>query len=447
MPPLAPPLGFSAGPLYPRLSYDAGGWPKTYPSRLLAVLPAGGDSTLPDYTRFYSSLAAGMKASDIRELLKLAEKGDVISLAGGLPDPATFPYEAIAEIASYVVKEYGSKALQYSPTRGVGYFLNAVAEFARRNGIKVAEEDGVIATVGSQQGLYLIGRALLDPGDIVVTEEPAYLGAIQAFRVTGARFLTVPIDEKGLKTDVLEEKMRSLSPEERMRAKIVYTVATCNNPAGTTMPEERRKHLLEIAEEYDLLIVEDDPYRYITFEQVEARPIKTLDESGRVIYMSSFSKILAPGLRLGWIVAPEPIVNKLELVKQAVDLHTPSLTQYIAAEAINRRIIDEHIPRIRSLYRAKRDALLEALERYMPEDVEWTRPIGGFFVWVWFPEKVNTRELLKKAVEKGVAFVPGDAFYPNGGGWNTARLNFSYPPREVFDEAIARLRNALDELL
>ncbi len=402
---------------------------------------------MANYDKFFSELAQGLRASDIRELLKLVEKGDVISLAGGLPDPRTFPKEEIARIASEVVGEYGEKALQYSPTRGVSAFLEAVKEFAEKHDVAVRSGDGVIATVGSQQALYLLGQALITPGDIVATEEPAYLGAIQAFRVAGARFLTVPIDEQGLRTDILEERLRSLGPEERRRLKFLYTVATANNPSGTTLPNERRKHLLELAEQYDFLVVEDDPYRFIAFEETDARPIKTLDPYGRTIYMSSFSKILAPGLRLGWVVAPEPIVSKLELVKQAIDLHTPSLTQFIAAEAIKRGVIDRHIPLIRRLYREKRDAMLEALEKHMPEGVRWTRPIGGFFVWMWLPETINSRKLLVKAIERGVAFVPGDAFYPNGGGENTARLNYSYPSIDEIREAIRRLADVIREEL
>ena len=401
-----------------------------------------------NYARFFSSLSASMKASDIRELLKIVERGDVISLAGGLPDPSTFPKQEIAAIARDVVEQFGEKALQYSPTRGVNYFLEALRGFAERHGIRVSSEDGLMATVGSQQALYLIGQALLDPGDIVVTEEPAYLGAIQAFKTVGARFLTVPIDENGLRTDALEEVLRKTHMEGLgARLKIIYTVATCNNPAGTTLPRERRKHLLELAERYDLLVVEDDPYRFITFEPIEVEPIKTLDTYGRTIYMSSFSKILAPGLRLGWLAGPEPVVNKLELVKQAIDLHTPSLSQYIAAEAIRRGVIDSHIPLIRRVYREKRDVMLGALSDYMPEGVRWTKPIGGMFVWTWFPEKVNSRRLLRKAIEKGVVFVPGDAFYPNGGGENTARLNFSYPSPSELREGVRRLAEALREYM
>ncbi len=399
------------------------------------------------YNRFYSSIASSLRASDIRELLKLVEKGDIISLAGGLPDPQTFPREELADIARQVIINFGEKALQYAPTRGVSYFLEAVREFAVRHGIKVTDDDGIIATVGSQQSLYLIGKALLDKGDIVITEEPAYLGAVQAFKAVGARFATVPIDENGMRTDKLEEVLASLRREGRInKVKFIYTVATCHNPAGTTMPNDRRKQLLELAEQYDLLVVEDDPYRFIMFEEAEATPIKTIDNSGRTIYLSSFSKILAPGLRLGWAVGPDPIIGKLELLKQPVDLHTPSLPQFIAAEAIKRGVIDRHLPRIRAIYREKRDAMLSALEEHMPESVKWTKPVGGMFVWVWFPEGVNTRELFKKALEKKVAFVPGDAFFPNGGGENTARLNFSYPPPEKLREGVKRLAEAYKEL-
>ncbi|KSW12615.1 aminotransferase [Pyrodictium occultum] len=399
-----------------------------------------------DYSKFYSSYAREARASDIRELLKVVEKGGVISLAGGLPDPRSFPRDEIARIASEVVERYGEKALQYSPTRGVSHFLEAVRKFSERHGVAVSDSDGIIATVGSQQALYLVGQALLDPGDYVVTEEPTYLGMLQAFRVTGARFLTVPIDEEGMRTDKLEEVLRR-ARSERLRIKLIYTVPTCHNPAGTTLPMDRRRHLLELAEEYDLLVVEDDPYSFIAFEERDVKPLKTLDKSGRVIYMSTVSKILAPGLRLGWAIGPEPVIAKMELVKQSIDLHTPSLSQFIAAEAMNRGVIDKHIPFIKKLYREKRDAMLEALEEYMPEGARWTRPIGGLFVWVWLPESINSRRLLEKAVEKGVVFVPGDAFYPNGGGENTMRLNFSYPSVEEIREGVRRLAEAVREMV
>jgi 2-aminoadipate transaminase len=256
----------------------------------------------------------------------------------------------------------------------------------------------------------------------------------------------VPIDEYGMRTDKLEETLRK-AKSDGIKPKYIYVIPTAHNPAGTTMPEDRRKHLLELAEQYDLLVVEDDPYGFITFEEVEVKPLKTMDTSGRVIYLSTLSKVLSPGMRLGWAIGPTPIIAKMELVKQGVDLHTPTLTQYVAAEALKKGIIDRNIPRIKRLYREKRDAMIQALEKYMPEGTRWTRPIGGMFIWVWLPEKINARALLQKALEYGVAFVPGDSFYPNGGGENTMRLNFSYPTPEQIEEGIKRLAKAIKEML
>ncbi|MET1128118.1 MAG: PLP-dependent aminotransferase family protein [Thermoproteota archaeon] len=399
-----------------------------------------------EYERYISSYARSVKASEIRELLKVVEKGQVISLAGGLPDPATFPREEIAEIASYVIRELGDKALQYSPTKGVAPFLEAVREFSVRHGVKVAEDDDIIATVGSQQSLYLLALALLDPGDFVVAEEPTYLGMIQAFKARGAGFVTVPLDEQGMQTHAAEERIKRAISEGK-RVKLIYTVPTCHNPAGTTMPEDRRRHLLELASRYDLLVIEDDPYSFVTFEGERPPSLKTLDSEGRVIYISSLSKILSPGLRLGWIIAPSQLVRRVELVKQAVDLHTPTLTQYIASEAIKRGVIDRNIPKIREVYRAKRDAMLQSLEENLAEYARWTKPVGGLFVWLWFNESINSRKLLDIAIRRGVAFVPGSAFYPLGGGENTARLNYSYPAPEQIREGIRRLAEAVREYL
>jgi 2-aminoadipate transaminase len=399
-----------------------------------------------NYEAFLSNYAKTAKASDIRELLKVVEKGNIISFAGGLPDPSTFPKEDIAQIASEVILKYGDKALQYGPTKGSAYFIEAVKEFSVRHGVKVTDSDDIIVTVGSQESLYLIGKTLANPGDYIVTEEPTYLGAIQAFRGSQVRFLTAPIDENGLRTDKLEEVLKK-AKDQGIKPKYIYVIPTSHNPAGTTMPMDRRKHLLELAEQYDLLVVEDDPYGFITFEEIDIKPLKTLDESGRVIYLSTASKIFSPGMRLGWTIGPSPIIAKMELLKQGIDLHTPTLTQYIAAEMFKRGVVDRNIPRIKKLYREKRDAMLQALEQYMPEGTRWTRPVGGLFIWVWLPEKINARKLLTKALEYGVAFVPGDSFYPNGGGENTMRLNFSYPTPEQIDEGIRRLAKAVKEML
>jgi len=398
-----------------------------------------------DYNKLFSEYALSMRVSDIRELLKVVETGRVISLAGGLPDPRTFPKEEIASIAKYVVENYGDKALQYSPTRGVKPLLDAIKDFSKRQGVRVREDDGIIVTVGSQQGLYLLALSIIDPGDYIVTEEPSYLGMIQAFSARKTRFITIPIDEHGMKTELLEDAIkRTISSGGRVKA--IYTVPTCHNPAGTTMPMERRKELLEVAEKYDLLVIEDDPYSVITFEKMNVEYLKSIDRSGRVVYLSTISKILAPGLRVGWSIGPEPVISKMELVKQAVDLHTPTFPQYIVAEAMNRGVIDSHIPFIKAIYREKRDTILNAFEEYMVEGTKWTKPIGGLFVWTWFPEWVNSRKLLEIAIKNGVVFVPGDSFYPNGGGYNTARINYSFPSKEELIEGVKRLATSLREL-
>ncbi len=401
-------------------------------------------SRITDYTKYFSDLAKSIKASDVRELLKIVEQGGVISFAGGLPDPRTFPKKEISEIAVEVIEKYGDKALQYAPTRGVRFFIETVKEFSERHGVKVGPDDDVIVTTGSQQALYLVARTFLNPGDYIVTEEPTYLGMLSALQGLGVNFITVPIDEDGMRTDILEERLRE-AKSQGIKPKMIYTIPTSHNPGGTTLPMDRRKHLVELAEEYDLIVFEDDPYGFITFEERDVKPLKTLDESGRVIYTSTISKILAPGMRVGWVIAHRDVVAKIELVKQGVDLHTPSFTQYIAAEAMKKGIIDERIPFIKQLYREKRDAMIGALQDYMPEGVRWTRPIGGMFIWVWLPEDINSREMLTIAIRKGVAYVPGDAFYPRGGGHNTMRLNFSYPSIDEIREGVKRIAESIKE--
>ena len=393
-----------------------------------------------------SEIVGRVSVSEIRELLKLVEKPGIISLAGGLPDPRLFPREEIAAMVRKVVEEFGEKSLQYAPTRGVGVLLDELKAFMERMGVRVRGDDGLIVTSGSQQALYLVSAALLNPGDYVVVERPTYLAAIGVFRLFGARFIPVDMDKNGMVVEKLEEKLRR-AKAEGLPVKMVYTIPTAHNPAGTTMPDDRRKYLLELAEQYDLIVVEDDPYGLIVFENKPFTKLKTLDRSGRVVYLGSFSKILAPGFRLGWAVGLEEIVSAMEKLKQYVDLHSSTLTQYVAAECLKQRIIERSIEVMRMVYREKRDAMLEALEEYMPEGVEWTKPIGGFFVFAWLPEKIDTRRMLRKAVERGVAYVPGYAFYVDGGGHNTMRLNYSFPTVEEIREGVKRLAEVVREEL
>ncbi len=400
-----------------------------------------------DYTRFFSSDTQYMKASEIRELLKLTEGKNVISLAGGLPDPSTFPREELAEIAKYVIEEYGSKALQYAPTKGVTLYRQALADFLYRNRQIRADAENIVVTTGSQQALDIIARTLINPGDYVVVEEPTYLAALNAFRIRRPNFVGVPIDDDGMKVDVLEEKLRKLRSEGK-QVKLLYTVPIAQNPSGVTLSYERKKRLLELAEEYDFLIVEDDVYGLLVYrDDVDTRPLSVMNKSERVIYIGSFSKILSPGLRLGHIVAPRPLADLFERAKQSMDLHSPSLTQYIAAEAIRRRVIENNLPRIKRLYIEKRDAMLQALDEYFIKSAWWTKPIGGMFVWVKLNADIDTSQLLFRAIEQGVAYVPGKSFFHDLSGKDTMRLNFTYPSPELIRKGIEILAKVVKEAL
>ncbi len=394
------------------------------------------------YEKFYSHVAKSIQASEIRELLAIIkQRQDVISLAGGVPDPRTFPTDYLAKITYDIIKNKGAYALQYSETKGILEVREMLSEFLyKARGIVVDAED-IIITTGSQQGLDLIARALIDPGDIVITENPSYLAALGAFKIRGAELVGIKIDKNGMRTDVLEDTVKKLVKEGK-KIKFIYTIPVAQNPAGTTMPPERKKHLIEIANQYDILILEDDPYSYFVFDDtVDIRPVKTWDTEDRVIYMSTISKILAPGLRIGWIAAPKMLTRKLELVKQYMDLHTPTLNQYIVAEAIRSGFILEHANKISPIYKEKRDAMLRAIEDYFPENVWYTEPVGGFFVFVYVNKPgFDTKKLMKIALDKyKVAYVPGKSFHTDGSGANSMRLSFSFPPPEVIEEGIRRL--------
>jgi len=394
--------------------------------------------------RFLADRTRDMRASEIRELLKLTEGREIISFAGGLPDPETFPREELAEVAREVILERGDQALQYIPTKGVTEFRRILRDFLSSRGVRVTLTDDVIVTTGSQEALYLIGKILVNPGDVVFVEAPTYLAAINVFRQFGARFKSAPVDEDGMRVDVLEERIKE-ARSEGSNLKLIYTIPTSQNPSGTTMSLERRRYLLELAERYDLLIVEDDPYSFFTFEPVEAEPLKTLDRSGRVIYVGTMSKILSPGLRIGWALAESWVITSMELAKQSVDLHSSTLSQFIAMEAIRRGLIDKTVEKARKLYKVKRDAMLEALEDYFPENSRWTKPVGGLFIFAYAPPGIDTKKLLPEALERGVAYVPGASFFAEGGGENTMRLNFSYPSLTQIREGIRRLGVLLKE--
>lgn len=395
-----------------------------------------------DISELLSSRTQYMSASEIRELLRWAT-ADVISFGGGMPDPSTFPVEDIKKIVVHVLEAYPHRALQYGPTEGVAELRQEIAKFSESYyGIK-AEPENIIVTVGSQEALELVGRVFIEPGDIVITENPTYLAALQAWRVYRPRLVGIPMDERGMVIEILEEKVKKLKAEGS-RIKFVYTIPTAQNPTGITMSQDRRKYLLEVAERYDLMIVEDDPYSYFLFENIQVLPIKTLDKSDRVIYLSTASKIFAPGLRLGWAIANRDVIKWFNLAKQSLNLNTSNFVQYVFLEGLRRGIVLKNLPHVRELYKRKRDAMLAALETYMPQGVEWTRPSGGMFIWVQTSPHIDTRELLKVAVTQyKVAFIPGAGFFVEDPPRNTMRLNFTYPTFEQINEGIRRLSMAI----
>ncbi len=397
---------------------------------------------MDSYERFISSTARQIKASEIREILAIIRmRRDVISLAGGIPDPKTFPREELADIARRMIIEYGDQALQYSETKGILEVREMLSHFLFEfRGISVDAEN-ILITTGSQQALDLIARALLDPGDIVITENPSYLAALGAFKIRGAKLVGIKIDKMGMDTYALEETVKKLKAEGK-KIKFIYTIPVGHNPAGTTMPTDRKRHLIEIANKYDLLVIEDDPYSYFVYDEtVDVSPLKAYDSEDRVIYLSTVSKILAPGLRIGWIVSPSELTRRLELVKQYMDLHSPTLNQFIVAEAIRIGLVKDHAHKLAPFYREKRDAMLKAIKEYFPDNVWYTEPVGGFFVFVYVLKKgFDTSRLLRKAIEKyKVAYVPGKSFHTDGTGENSMRLSFSYPPPDVIVEGIKRI--------
>lgn len=391
-----------------------------------------------DYESFLSTLARRTERSVIRELLKLTRPGNVISFAGGLPDPATFPIADLQEVMCEVLATRGRTALQYATTEGDPVLRDELVRWMAKDGIKAGCDD-VLITTGSQQALDIVGRVLLDPGDVIVVELPTYLGGLQAFRTYGVEMIGVPQDDDGINVVALHGALTRLRQEGR-RPKFLYAVPDFQNPSGITWSRGRRERLLELAGEFDTLVIEDNPYREIRFLGSAPPPITSLDTEGRTLYLSTFSKTLAPGLRIGWIAGPQPLISRCVTLKQAMDLCGPALTQAMAAVLLERGTLLERLPAVVGLYRRKRDVMLDALTREMPEGVSWTRPEGGLFLWVRLPEGMDAGAMLKVALdEEAVAYVPGQPFHADGSGRNTLRLNFSYPSEAQITEGIARL--------
>jgi 2-aminoadipate transaminase len=395
------------------------------------------------YERF-SETIKNSKRSVIRELLKLTQRKEIISFAGGLPSPESFPVEELKELAVEVLNNDGAMALQYGETEGDIVLRKTLVErYNRIEGLNIDIKNLVITTA-SQQGLDLLAKVFIDKGDIVICGLPSYLGGLSAFRSYGAQLIGIPLDENGMSATELENTLSKLKAEGK-KPKFIYIIPDFQNPSGITMPEKRRKEILEIAYKYDVLIAEDSPYREIRFDGEAKSMLYKLDNKNIVITLGTFSKTFAPAFRMGWVIANEEIIDKFVVAKQATDLCTSAFLQKIAALYIQKGLFDKNIKRTINLYKSKRDAMLEAMEKYMPAGVKWTKPEGGLFLFVTLPEWMDSEKLFHKAIENNVAFVLGSAFYCNGEGKNTMRLNFSYMSIEKNIEGIKRLAEAIKQ--
>jgi len=395
----------------------------------------------------YAQRTQRMGSSAIRELLKLTEKPDIISFAGGLPAPEVFPVDQFQEACKSVLQDYGAQALQYGTTEGYLPLREQIARHSARYGIEVTP-DNILITSGSQQALDLLGKIFINPGDRILVESPTYLGALQAWNAYGAEYVSVPVDKSGMNTDALEEALRT-------GPKFIYVLPNFQNPSGVTLSLSRRERLIDLADQYGVPIIEDDPYGQLRYEGEHLPSVVLLDHrfrdntnaafSGNVIYLSTFSKILAPGIRLAWVIAPREVIQKLVQAKQGADLHTATFNQIVAHEVSRGGFLDEHIRLIRDKYRERRDVMLAAMDRFFPPEVDWTHPEGGLFLWGTLPSYLSSAEVLKAAVERKVAFVPGEPFHPNGGGHNTMRINFSNATPDKISEGIRRLGEVIQE--
>jgi len=395
-----------------------------------------------DLDKVFNRQISSQKKSAIREVLKLTQRPDIISFAGGLPSPESFPVEHLRKIVCELFdSDDASLALQYGTTEGDNRLRELLVERYREQGLDIGLENLMITTA-SQQALDLLPKIFIDPGDKIICGLPSYLGGISAFGFYGARMEGVKLDNHGMRPDMLEEKLKKMKAFGE-KPKFIYTIPDFQNPAGITMPESRRKEIINIARIYDVLIVEDSPYRELRFEGEHQKMIYALDNSGQVISLGTFSKILAPGFRIGWVIAHETIIDKLVTAKQTADLCTSPFVQKIAARYLETGIFDSHIEKIKDMYREKRDTMLAALKEYMPEGVSWTEPEGGLFLFVTLPAHMDSEKLFMQAIEEKVAFVLGHVFYCDGSGRNTMRLNFSFPSKEMNVEGIKRLARAI----
>lgn len=383
-----------------------------------------------------------IRASEIREILKITQQCEMISFAGGLPAPELFPVEELKQVAVRVLEEAGSKALQYSTTEGYQPLRRQIAERINCKFGAGVESDDILITSGSQQALDFSGKLFLDEGDVVLCESPTYLAALSAFKAYLPRFIAVPTDEDGMIPGALEEILRNTP-----RVKLIYVIPDFQNPTGRTWSLERRKALIELANQYEIPVIEDNPYGELRFENDILPSLKSLDTKGLVIFTSTFSKTFCPGMRIGWIAADRRYIEKYVLIKQGADLHTSSISQMELSTYLDVYDFEANIRKIIAVYRKRRDAMLAALDETLAGVIKHTRPQGGLFLWVELPEHITAVNLLTECLKRQVAFVPGDSFFPNGGVENTLRLNYSNMPEDKIRAGILRLASTIKEYM
>lgn len=381
-----------------------------------------------------------IKASEIRELLKLTEDPDIISFAGGLPAPELFPIEEIGKIASDTILKEGKAALQYSTTEGYSLLREIIAKQRIQEGYLKAQATKILITNGSQQALDFTGKLFINPGDVIFCESPTYLGAINAFKAYNPHFVELPMDDEGI---IIEDFIAAI--KKYPNAKFLYTIPDYQNPSGITLSVDRRKEIAKLSTIYELPIIEDSPYSELTFEGETPPSIKSFDERGYVIQLGSFSKTFCPGFRIGWIFAEDDILQKYILIKQASDLQSSTLDQRIIANYLKIYSLDKHILKLRETYKRRRDVMLDTMKLYFPKDAKYTHSQGGLFTWVELPSHVDTRELLEEALEYKVAFVPGSSFYPTEKKNNFLRLNYSNMSEEKIISGIIKLSQIISK--
>lgn len=404
---------------------------------------------LERYARLFAERTHGVKTSAMRDMMSITDRPEVITLAGGLPDTSSFPKELLESVFVDMARNHSAELLQYTPTDGLDGVKRAITEVMAAENIS-ADPENILVTTGGQQAIDLVTRIFVDPGDTIITEAPTYPGAVPSFLSYQANAVQIDLDENGMRIDLLEQELDRLEAEG-ISPKFIYTIPTFHNPAGVTMSLERRKRLVEIAAARELLVLEDNPYGMLRYSGDPLPTLRELDGGNYVIYLGTFSKIFAPGLRIGWIEAPSPVIEKSNIAKAAADLNSSGPAQYLITTYFEQADWRDWVKTASAIYSSRRDAMLAALDRHFPPEAKWTKPEGGLFIWATLPEQIDTTDLLTRALRSNVAFVPGAGAYlgskPDPRGRNTMRLNFSGVPEDRIGEGVRRIGEVIEEQL